>query len=164
MQNSVWYIYSLSCSGRESWFSVQSELSPYNSHCRDSLCWLLLKQTAGEMGFGFGKDEVGVFGTWHISAACAQTTGQGFPIEVHPLMFTEYIDKKKITKAKFLKRTLIFFSCYFFFFFCTDFTWHKKICIPSLFFISSFQASFQAPFLRKLHSLWILDYFSQMLQ
>lgn len=89
MQNSVWYIYSLSCAGRESWFSVQSELSPCNSHGRDHLCWLLLKQTAGEMGFGIGKDAVGVFGTWHTSAARAQTTGQGFPITVHPLTFTE---------------------------------------------------------------------------
>lgn len=162
MQNSLWYVYSLSCSGRERWFSVQSELSPYNSHCRDSLCWLLLKQTAGEMGFGFGKDAVGVFGTWHISAACAQTTGQGFPIKVYPLMFTEYIDKK-ITKAKFLKRTLIFFSCYFFFF-VLILPGTRRFAFHRSFFISSFQASFQAPFLRKLHSLWILDYISQMLQ
>lgn len=30
------------------------------------------------------------FGTWCISAACVQTTGQVFPTGVHPLVFTEH--------------------------------------------------------------------------
>lgn len=53
------------------------------------------------MGFGIGKDAVGIFSTWHTSAARAQTTGQEFPITVHPLTFTEYIDKKKSPKQSF---------------------------------------------------------------
>jgi len=67
----------------------------------------------------FSQDTIGVFGTQCISAAHVQTTRQGFPTEVHPLVCSEHIVQKQLKQSISKQLTPLFF----FFFIFTSLVW-----------------------------------------